>query len=148
MDALALLTDPLVIVLLAIGVFAGRVFYLARKLKSAARDLTFADLRALEEAKRALNAHKESLGAAKRTLAGNLGSSRDTLRHYKRPYLSSVEGRRKNIEVAMRELDMYDKPLAEAREQQKEAFRRGIKDARKAVREALPRKTHRAPKTI
>lgn len=149
MDALlAFLTNPLVIIVIAIGVFVGRVVYVAKRLKAAARDVTFADLRALEEAKKALDSHKESLDAAKQTLAGNIGSARDTLRHYKRPYNRSVEGRRKAIEARMNELGKFDEPLTKARAEQKDAVHKGIRDAKKLYKEALPRKTHRAPKDI
>ncbi len=149
MDALlSFIMNPFVIILIAVGVFTGRVFYLAKRLKAASKDVTFADLRALEEAKKALDAHKQSLDMAKRTLSGNIGASRDTLRHYKRPYTNSVEGRRREIETSMKELDKFDEPLTRARAEQKEALHKGIRDAKKLYKGALPHKTHRAPKDI
>lgn len=145
---LAFLTQPLVIILIAIGVFTGRVFYLAKRLRSASRKPTLADLRALEEAQKALDAHHESLNVARETLRQNLGSARDTLRHYKGPLNTSVEGRRKGIEDAMKNLDEFKDPLDKARAGKDAAFKSGLKDAKKLVRDALPRKTHRSPKDI
>lgn len=146
MEAIQILTEPLVIIAIAIGVFTFRVIYLARRLKSASRDPTFADLRALEDAKKALDKHKESLDEAKGALQANLGGARDTLRHYKAPYKASVDVRRKGIEKSMDDLDRFDEPLERAKAEQKGAFRGGFASAQRLYKEALPRKTHRAPK--
>jgi len=143
-----LLADPLFVVLLAIGIFAGRVVYLAKKLKAAARSPMFADLRALEEAKRSLDRHKESLEEARETLSENLGGARDTLRHYKRSYDASVTTRKKGIESSMKDLDRFDEPLRKAKASQKEALVSGFKDAKKLYKTALPRKTHRSHKDM
>ncbi len=135
---LQLLTQPLVIILIAIAVFVGRVVYLAKRLKSASKYPMLADTRALEEAKRSLDAHRESLESARATVAKNLGGARDTLREYKKPLSTSIEGRRNDLGASM--------PSAEER---KKAFRtlRGkpLKDAQKLVKTSLPRKTHREP---
>lgn len=147
MDAiLDFLTQPLTIVVIAIAVFTGRVMYLAKRLKSAARNPTLVDLRALEEAKKALDAHRQSLDVARETLSGNLGGARDTLRTYKRPFARSVESRRKGIARAMDDLGRFGEPLTEAKAEQKAAFRQGIKEAKALYKKALPRKVHRAPK--
>jgi len=147
MDAiLEFLTQPLTVVVIAIAVFVGRVMYLAKRLKSAARNPTLVDLRALEEAKKALDAHRESLDVAKETLSGNLGGARDTLRTYKKPFARSVESRRSEIARAMDDLGRFDEPLTDAKAQQKAAFRQGFKDAKALYKKALPRKVHRAPK--
>ncbi|OGS62775.1 MAG: hypothetical protein A3K59_01495 [Euryarchaeota archaeon RBG_19FT_COMBO_69_17] len=141
MDVIQVLTEPLVIIAIAIGVFTLRVIYLAKRLKTASKDLTFADLRALDEAKKGLNAHKDSLEVARETLQENLGGARDTLRHYDAPFTKTVEDRRKGIESVMDDLE-------KSRSGYKDEYRRGIKEARKIVRDAFPRKTHRAPKDL
>jgi hypothetical protein len=116
MDAiLALFRDPLVVVLLAILVFVGRVIFLAKRLKSAARNPTLVDLRALDEAKKALDKHHESLDEAKRTLEETIEGARDTLRGYKKPLAKAVNGRRKGLESEMKSLEHFDAPLKAAR---------------------------------
>lgn len=135
---LQFLTQPWVVVLIAIAVFVGRVFYLAKRLKSAARSPTLADLRALEEAKRSLDQHRESLEQAKGTLASNLGGARDTLRRYKRPLGTAIDGRRRDLEDRMKSLD----PKKEFEKVRNQA---AFHDARRLYKTALPRKTHREP---
>jgi hypothetical protein len=130
---LQLLTQPIVILLIAVAVFVGRVVYLARRLKSASKYLMLADTRALEEAQRSLDAHRESLESARETVAENLGGARQTLREYKRPLVTSIESRRKVIEASMRKKEF------EALRSQKP-----FQDAKKLAKTALPRKTHRA----
>lgn len=145
---LSFLTQPLVIILLAVVVFTGRVMYLAKRLRSASRHPTLADLRALEEAQKALDAHHESLEVARGALHNNLSGARDTLRHYKGPLNSSVEGRRKGIENAMKDLSEFKDPLDRARAGREAAYKGGLKDAKKIIRDSLPRKPRRAPKDI
>lgn len=133
---LQLLTQPWFIVLVAVGVFVGRVMYLAKRLKSASRSLTLADLRALEEAKTFLDAHERSLEEAKGALAANLGGARDDLRHYKRPLEDAVASRRKDIEASMhRDQRVYE----DAKKQP------AFKEAKALYKTAVPRKTHREP---
>ncbi len=134
-DLLAILTQPPTVLLIAIGVFLGQVVYLAKRLKSASRNLLLADTRALEEAQRALDAHHESLESAKGAIRENLGGARDALRDYKHTLKSSIDDRRRYIEWSMKGYDAL-------REQ------KAFKDAKKLVHDALPRKTHRSPKTI
>ena len=143
MVGLEVLADPLVVILVAIGVFVVRVVFLAKRLKAAAKDLTFADLRALEEAKKSLNAHRKSLEDAKGTIRENLGGARDTLRNYDASFEKSVEDRRHGIKAAMDE-------LVESRAGYKDEFKKGIKDAKALYKQAMPRKTHRgsSPKDI
>ncbi len=136
MDALlAFLTQPEGVALIAIAVFVGQVVFLARRLKSASRNLLLADTRALEEAQKALASHRESLAAAKGAITQNLGGARHSLRDYKHTLKSSIEDRRRDIEWSMKGYDAL-------RDQ------KAFKDAKKLVHDALPRKTHRAPKTI
>ena len=135
---LQFVTQPLVIVLIAIGVFVGRVVYLAKRLKSASKHLTLADMRALDEAKRSLDKHRESLDAAKGTLTQNLGGARDTLRAYKRPLNKAVDGRRQQLETSI-------KGLAPGKELEKIRKQSAFSDAKKLYKTALPRKTHRSP---
>ena len=135
---LQFVTQPLVIVLIAIGVFVGRVVYLAKRLKSASKHLTLADMRALDEAKRSLDKHRESLEEAKGTLTQNLGGARDTLRGYKRPLNKAVDDRRQELETSI-------KGLAPGKELEKIRKQSAFSDAKKLYKTALPRKTHRSP---
>lgn len=139
---LAFLTNPIIIALIAIGVFTGRVVLLARRLKSASRSPTLADTRALEEAQKALDSHRVSLQAARDTVAQNLGGARDTLRDYKAPLNTSIETRRKVIESSVK-----------TRERQKEAFdevkdQKAFQDAKRLIHDAVPRSRRHAPKDI
>lgn len=97
MDALTLLQDPLVVVGLAITIFVVRVMILAKRLKSAAANPTLADVRALAEAKKSLDKHKESLRDARGTMTGSLEGARDTLRHYRKPLDRARSERREAI---------------------------------------------------
>ncbi len=135
---LQVLNQPWMVVLIGIAVFVGRVVYLAKRLKSSARNPTFADMRALDEAKKSLDAHKESLEAAKKTLAGNLGGARDTLRTYKKPLTTTIEGRKKEIEETMKSLE-----ATRNKEFEKVRNQTAFSDAKKLYKTALPRKTHR-----
>ncbi len=135
---LQFVTQPLVIVLIAIGVFVGRVVYLAKRLKSASKHLSLADMRALDEAKRSLDKHRESLDEAKGTLTRNLGGARDTLRGYKRPLNKAVDSRRQQLETSI-------KGLAPGKELEKIRKQSAFSDAKKLYKTALPRKTHRSP---
>lgn len=140
--SLAFLTQPIVITLIAIGVFTGRVVAVARRLKSASRSPMLADTRALEEAQKALDSHRASLQAARDTVAKNLGGARDTLRDYKHPLNTSIEARKHDIESSMRTRVEQKKEFDALREQ------KPFRDAKKLVRNSLPRKTHRSPKDI
>lgn len=116
---LQLFTNPWIVILLAILIFTGRVILLAKRLKSAARNPTLVDLRALEEAMQALDAHHESLDEAKRTLNREIEGARDSLRGYKKPLTKAVDGRRKRLESEMKALDHFDAPLVAARATQR-----------------------------
>ena len=136
MDALLdFITEPPMVLLIAIAVFVGQVVYLARRLKAASRNLRFADTTALEEAQKALSSHRDSLESAKGTIAQNLGRARDELRDYKRPLELSIEDRRVEIQRSM-------KGYADLREQ------KAFKDAKKHIHQAVPRTTRHAPKDI
>ncbi len=139
---LAFLTQPLTVALIAIAVFTGRVAVMARRLKSASRSVTLADTRALEEAQRALNSHHESLQGARDTITKNLGGARDTLRAYKAPLNDSIETRRRDIAASMRTREEQKKAFDELRKQ------KPLKEAKKLVRDGLPRRPRRAPKDI
>lgn len=134
-DLVAFVTQPPMVLLIAIGVFLGQVVYMAKRLKAASRNLLLADTRALEEAQAALDAHRDSLAAAKGAIQQNLGGARNALRDYKHTLRASIEDRRRNIETSMHGFD-------ELRDQ------KPFRDAKKLAHDALPRKTHRAPKTI
>jgi hypothetical protein len=139
---LALITQPVVIILVALAVFIGRVVYLARRLRSASRTLLLADTRALEEAQKALDSHRQSLQVARDTVTQNLGGARDTLRDYKEPLETSIESRRRDIQASVKMREGQKKAFDSLRDQ------KPFKDAKKLVRNALPRKTHRSPKDI
>ncbi len=139
---LAFLTQPLTVLVVAIAVFTGRVVYLARRLKSASRSPMLADTRALEEAQRALDSHRESLAMAKETVAQNLGGARNTLREYKEPLTSSIESRRRDVAMSMRTREAQKKEFDELRGQ------KPFKDAKKLVHSTVPRKRHQSPKDI
>lgn len=145
---LTFLTQPWVVILLAIGVYVGRVVYLAKRLKAAARHPTLADLRALEEAKKALDEHHKSLDTAKATLTGNLGGARDTLRHYKRPFTNSVDGRREGLASAMKGLGDFHEPLEKARAASKASLKKDLKAAKELYKSTVPRSARNAPKDI
>ncbi|HEY7588504.1 MAG TPA: hypothetical protein VIB49_07160 [Thermoplasmata archaeon] len=140
---LQFLTQPLVVVLIAIGVFVGRVMFLARRLKAAARNPSLADLRALEEAKGSLEKHRDSLEAAKGTLRLNLGTARDTLRTYKGPLNEAIEGRRRDIEVTMKALEASKD--AQKKEFDKVRKQTAFEDAKRSYKLNLPRKARRSP---
>lgn len=139
---LSFLTQPWMVVLIAVAVYVGRVVYLAKRLKSAARAPLLADTRALEEAQRALDAHHDSLAMAKETLSGNLGNARDTLRHYKRPLDRSIEGRRRELASGMKTREDSKKEFDAIRQQ------KAFQDAKSLVRGGSTHRPHRAPKDI
>jgi ABC-type transporter Mla subunit MlaD len=139
---LAFLTQPWVVILVAIGVFVGRVVYMARRLKSAARAPLLADTRALEEAQRALEAHRESLAQARETLSGNLGDARDTLREYREPLDRSIQSRRRDLESGMKSREASKKEFEALREQ------KAFKDAKQILRRGSAHKPHGSPKNI
>ncbi len=149
---LSFITQPAVLLIIAVLVFTGRVIYLAKRLRSAARSPMLADLRALEEAKKSLDAHHESIEAARGTLRDSLGSSRDTLRHYKGSFSSSIETRRKGLGDAMSGLQAFKAPLEKAQADQKATYKRGLKDAKQLYKKSIPRKPRQvresAPKDI
>lgn len=123
---LQILADPLIVIALAILIFAVRVIYLAKRLKFAAKNPTLVDVKALEEARKALDAHRESLNDAKATLSGNIEGARDTLRHYRRPLQRARAERQKAIGKAMRHS--------------------ALEDARKLYTSVRPRRRRRAGK--
>jgi len=139
---LAFITQPVMIVLIAVGVFTLRVMYLAKRLRSASRTPLLADTRALEEAQKALDSHRASLQMARDTVTENLGGARDTLRENKKPLTSSIETRRRDIQASMRTRDEQKKEFDALRNQ------KAFQDAKKLVRNSLPRRTHRSPKDI
>ncbi len=139
---LAFITQPAVIVVIAIAVFIGRVLYMAKRLRSASRTPLLADTRALEEAQKALNSHRESLQVARDTVTQNFGGARDTLREYKEPLATSIESRKRDISASMKTREAQKKEFEALRDQ------KPFKDAKKLVRSSLPRKTHRSPKDI
>jgi hypothetical protein len=132
---LSFVTQPIMITLIAVLVFVTRVVFLARPLRSASRRLLLADTQALEEAQKSLDSHRRSLELARDEIEQNLGGARDGLRTYKGVLTSSIDNRRREMAAQKREYTAL-------RDQ------KAYKDAKKLVKDALPHKTHRAPKTI
>jgi len=60
----------------AVGIFLVRTLFIARRLKTAAANPTFADVRALREAKRSLNVHREQLDQAVASTKGHLEAAK------------------------------------------------------------------------
>lgn len=132
---LSFVTQPIMITLIAVLVFVTRVVFLARPLRSASRRLLLADTQALEEAQKSLDSHRRSLEQARDEIEQNLGGAREGLRTYKGVLSSSIDNRRREMAEQKREYTAL-------RDQ------KAYKDAKKLVKDALPHKTHRAPKTI
>lgn len=99
-----------------------------RRRKSAERNPLFADVRALQDAKRTLSAHRESIADAKRAREAGIESGRDSLRQYKRPLSTSVTGRRAELERAMKAVDRFDEPLRAAKRASRRRLHRGRMD--------------------
>lgn len=130
MDALTLLQDPLAVVGLAIAIFVARVMILAKRLKSAAANPTLADVRALAEAKKSLDKHKESLREARGTMTGNLEGARDTLRHYRKPLDRAQSEKREAISGPLKHeaFEEAKRLYRSARPKPKRASSRGAPD--------------------
>lgn len=64
------------IIPLAVGVFALRAVMLARRLKTAARDPTLADIRAHKDARQNLRVHREELDAVLASPKAHLASAK------------------------------------------------------------------------
>jgi hypothetical protein len=124
MELLDLLRDPVGVVALALAIFVVRVMFLAARLRSAARHPTLADLRALEDAKKALDMHRASLGGAKSTLSESLEAARDILRRYRTPITTARTMKRESIERSMADLRQYKHAYERAVEEEREAIRR------------------------
>lgn len=148
-NPLVLFTNPWIVIGLAILIFVGRVMFLAKRLKSAARNPTLMDLRALEEAKKALDAHHESLDEAKRALNKDIEGARDTLRGYKRPLSKAVNGRRRGLESEMKSLDHFDAPLEAAQATKRRTLKAAkeqtaFEEAKKLYKKGRPGEGRRA----
>ncbi|HEX9339856.1 MAG TPA: hypothetical protein VF992_01610 [Thermoplasmata archaeon] len=79
------------------------------------RDPNAPAVRALAEAKKALDRHRESLDAARRARDGSIERARDSLRGYKASLANAVDGRRKGLEIEMKSVERFDAPLRAAR---------------------------------
>ncbi|MGQ0798320.1 MAG: hypothetical protein ACT4OI_10740 [Methanobacteriota archaeon] len=150
MELIGLLRDPVSVVALALAIFAARVMFLAMRLKSAAKHPTLADFRALEDAKKSLDAHRESLGAAKHALSANLEAARDTLRYYRVPLTSARTMRHEALEKSMASLKQYKRAYEEALEKERDAIRsakeqRAFEDTKRTHGRGRPRRA-RSPR--
>jgi len=85
--------------------------------RSARRNPNALDVLALEEAKKALDRHRESLDGARRARDGTIEWARDSLRTYKAPLADAVDDRRKGLESEMKAVDRFDAPLKAAKAQ-------------------------------
>ena len=153
MELFTLLRDPLSVVAVALAIFVARVIFLAMRLKSAAKHPTLADLRALEDAKKFLDVHKESLGAAKQTLSSNLEAARDTLRYYRVPLMKARTMTREALEKSMADLKQYKRAYEEALKEGRDAIRsakeqRAFQDTKRTSGRNRPRRLRSAPEEI
>ena len=86
-----------------------------RRRNPAVRNPLRPDVRALEAAEVALDAHRESFDDAKRARDAGIENGRDALRSYKQPLFNAVTNRRKGLERQLKALDHYDEPLQAAK---------------------------------
>ncbi len=87
MDGLvSFLTQPLVILIAALALLAGRTILHARRLKSVAREPDLAGLLNQGEDQNHLDLHRDYLNEAKAAPAENLTSARRLLKSYKRVF--------------------------------------------------------------
>jgi len=108
-------------------------------------------IEALEEAKKALDAHRESLDDAKRTLDETIEGARDTLRGYKKPLAKAVNGRRRGLESEMKSLQHFNAPLEAARSAKRRTLeaakhQTAFEDAKKLYKKTRPGEGRRARK--
>ncbi len=81
-----LLTQPIVILLVALALLAARIIFHARRLRSVASDPELAKLLSQGKDENLLNLHRTSLNEAKGIPAESLTSGRRLLRSYKRVF--------------------------------------------------------------
>src|SRR2546427_12338516 len=86
-----------------------------RRRNPAVRNPLRPDVRALEAAEVALDAHRDSFEDAKRARDAGIENGRDALRSYKQPLFHAVKRRRKGLERQLKALDHYDGPLKAAK---------------------------------
>ncbi len=96
-----------------------------KRRKAAERNPLFADVRALQDAKRSLTAHRESIADAKRARDAGIEGGRDSLREYKRPLSTSITGRRAELERSMMAVDHFDESLQAAKRASRRRVHRG-----------------------
>src|SRR3989441_10559111 len=88
----------------------------ARRRRNPAAGTTLgSDVRAIEAAEVALDAHRVSFEDAKRARDAGIENGRDALRSYKQPLFNAVKSRRKGLERQLKALDHYDEPLQAAK---------------------------------
>ncbi len=110
-----------------------------RRRKAAERNPLFADVRALQDAKRTLTAHRESIADAKRARDAGIEGGRDSLREYKRPLSTSIIGRRAELERSMMAVDHFDESLQAAKRASRRRVHRGRIGSEDNRPERLPR---------
>src|SRR2546425_11426227 len=76
-----------------------------RRRNPAVRNPLRPDVRALEAAEVALDAHRDSFEDAKRARDAGIENGRDALRSYKQPLFNAVKSRRKGLERQLKALD-------------------------------------------
>lgn len=86
--------DPVWLVIpAAVGLFLVRTLFIARRLKTAAANPTLADVRALRDAKRGLNAHREQLEEAVASTKGHLEAAKRLAKPHPRSEPSRIARR-------------------------------------------------------
>ena len=89
MDLLAIVSQPLVVLLAAFALFAGRTILHARRLKTATKDPDLAKIMMAGQSPNILRSHEASLSQAKSETVTTLADARRTLhkhtRDFKRP---------------------------------------------------------------
>ena len=83
--------------------------------RSTARDPTALDVRAIEDAKKGLSKHQDSLDDAKRARDANLEAGRNSLRKYKAALSNAVEERLRELEHEMKANEHFDAPFKDSK---------------------------------
>lgn len=90
-NLLAFVTQPLIVLFVALALLIGRTILHARRLKTAVKDPDLAQLMSLGEGKDALSLHRDSLNSAKGEPAANLAEARKTMRNYSQDFKRSKQ---------------------------------------------------------
>ncbi len=81
-DLLAIVTQPLVVLSVAVALFIGRTVLHAKRLKTAAKDPDLAKIMMAGQSSALLKSHEESLNQAKTATTENLAQAQRVLHNY------------------------------------------------------------------